>query len=201
MVYLSEAGEEESRSWGATASSRNHKADSFNNTRARREPGEGIPGSRFVMRETIRNTEREDELRAMQKPPFALKNQREEEPDRTMKYGHKWEKLRARVLRRDGYQSQIAKRYGKHVEADTVHHILPVEHFPEYMFTPWNLISITAAEHNRLHERETHKLTDEGLDLARRTAMRLGLNLPDIMARLEPKDTDEAAEGYEDEEE
>lgn len=101
-------------------------------------------------------------------------------------YGRKWEKLRARVLRRDKYRSQIAKRYGKLVAADTVHHILPAEHFPQYFYASWNLISITAREHNELHDRTTHELTDKGLELATRTAVRQGLNIVEIMEILRP---------------
>lgn len=107
-------------------------------------------------------------------------------------YGSKWERLRARILRRDRYRSKLAERFGKHEPADTVHHILPAEYFPEYMFTPWNLISITAAEHNRLHVRKSHELSKEGIELAVRTATRQGLNVVSIMAKLnEGKDTGE----------
>ena len=51
----------------------------------------------------------------------------------------RWRRKRESVLRRDGYQCQISLRYGKRVEADTVHHILPADKFPEYddwLFTP-----------------------------------------------------------------
>lgn len=99
-------------------------------------------------------------------------------------YGKAWKKKRDQVMRRDGYKSQIAARYGRNVPGDTVHHILPVEFFPEYMMKDWNLITITAAEHNRLHDRETHRLSDEGLDLARRTAARRSMNVPEVMAKL-----------------
>ena len=95
-----------------------------------------------------------------------------------------WKRKRAAILRRDKYRSQIAARYGRNEPGDTVHHILPVDTFPEYRWADWNLVTITRAEHNRLHDRETNKLTDEGLDLARRTAARRGLNVPQIMARL-----------------
>ena len=101
------------------------------------------------------------------------------------KYDSKWKRKREAILARDGYQSQIAKRFGRMVQADTVHHILPVEFFPEYRLTSWNLISITAAEHNRLHERETHELTDEGMALALRTARAHGLDPEAVRKRME----------------
>lgn len=81
----------------------------------------------------------------------------------------RWERLRAQVLRRDGYRCQLSKRYGKAVAADLVHHIYPVDEFPEYAFEPWNLISVSRAAHNKLHDRDSDKLTAEGVALMRRT--------------------------------
>lgn len=81
----------------------------------------------------------------------------------------RWERLRAQVMRRDGYRCQLSKRYGKAVPADLVHHIYPVDEFPEYAFEPWNLISVSRAAHNKLHDRDSDKLTTEGVALMRRT--------------------------------
>lgn len=81
----------------------------------------------------------------------------------------RWERLRAQVMRRDGYRCQLSKRYGKAVPADLVHHIYPVDEFPEYAFEPWNLISVSRAAHNKLHDRDSDKLTAEGVALMRRT--------------------------------
>lgn len=81
----------------------------------------------------------------------------------------RWERLRAQVMRRDGYQCQLSKRYGKSVPADLVHHIYPVDEFPEYAFEPWNLIAVSRAAHNKLHDRDSDKLTAEGVALMRRT--------------------------------
>ena len=99
-------------------------------------------------------------------------------------YGSTWKRKRAAIMKRDGYRSQLAARYGRNIPGDTVHHILPVELFPEYRLTNWNLITITRREHNALHDRTTHTLTDEGRELALRTAMKHGLNMPDIISRL-----------------
>ncbi len=63
----------------------------------------------------------------------------------------RWRRLREKILRRDGYLSQEALRYGRHVEADTVHHIYRAEEYPEFAWAPWNLISITADEHRDMH--------------------------------------------------
>lgn len=81
----------------------------------------------------------------------------------------RWERLRAQVLRRDGYRCQLSKRYGKAVPADLVHHIYPVDEFPEYAFEPWNLISVSRGAHNKLHNRDDDSLTAEGVALMRRT--------------------------------
>lgn len=81
----------------------------------------------------------------------------------------RWERLRAQVMRRDGYRCQLSKRFGKAVPADLVHHIYPVDEFPEYAFEPWNLVSVSRAAHNKLHDRDSDKLTAEGVALMRRT--------------------------------
>lgn len=81
----------------------------------------------------------------------------------------RWERLRAQVMRRDGYRCQLSKRYGKSVPAELVHHIYPVDEFPEYAFAPWNLIAVSRAAHNKLHDRDSDKLTAEGVALMRRT--------------------------------
>lgn len=83
----------------------------------------------------------------------------------------RWERLRAQVMRRDGYRCQLSKRYGKAVPADLVHHIYPVDEFPEYAFEPWNLIAVSRAAHNKLHDRDSDKLTAEGVALMRRTVL------------------------------
>lgn len=80
----------------------------------------------------------------------------------------RWLRLRDAVLRRDGYQCQWSKRYGKRVQAEVVHHVLPREQFPQYAYEPWNLISLSMAAHDKMHDRKTGELTDDGKVLARR---------------------------------
>ena len=91
----------------------------------------------------------------------------------------RWQVLRAQVLRRDQYMDQLLLRFGKRRTADTVHHIFPREWFPEYTFEPWNLISITRETHNRLHDRDGHYLTAEGMQLLERTARKRKIVLSD----------------------
>lgn len=83
----------------------------------------------------------------------------------------KWKKKRLKILRRDGYKCQLSKRYGRNVEATTVHHIYPREDYPQYELCDWNLISVGRDMNNKLHDRESGKLTTVGLELMRRTSI------------------------------
>lgn len=91
----------------------------------------------------------------------------------------RWQSLRKAILRRDGYMDRVVWRYGKRREANIVHHIFPREEFPEFAWAPWNLISICMATHNKLHDRESDELTEEGKDLLRRTARSQGIPVPE----------------------
>ena len=84
----------------------------------------------------------------------------------------RWKALRAAVLRRDGYQCQYEKRFGKLRQADTVHHIFPREEYPDIETALWNLVALSAAAHDRMHDRQTGALTKEGRDLMDRTERR-----------------------------
>ena len=88
-----------------------------------------------------------------------------------------WKRTREAVLRRDGYQCQESKRYGKRVAADTVHHIFPLLDYPEYKLEAWNLISLSGPVHDSMHDRATGDLTEVGRDLMERTARRRGIEL------------------------
>lgn len=81
----------------------------------------------------------------------------------------RWLRLRASVLRQAGYRCQFFKRYGRRVEAVHVHHIWPAEDYPEYAWCRWNLIALSQAAHNMMHDRSTGKLTAEGEALRRKT--------------------------------
>ena len=83
--------------------------------------------------------------------------------------GNRWRRLAALAMRRDGYRCQIAARYGRSAQAEVVHHIYPVDEYPEYAYCLWNLISLSRAAHNKLHDRKTGELTEEGRALMRRT--------------------------------
>lgn len=74
----------------------------------------------------------------------------------------RWQQLRRQILRRDGYQCQEAKRYGISRPAEIVHHIWPAEDYPEYAYSTWNLISLSAEAHDAMHDRSTKALTAKG---------------------------------------
>lgn len=63
----------------------------------------------------------------------------------------RWRRLQKAVLKRDGYQCQCCKRYGRMVEARIVHHIKHVDEYPELAYVPENLISLCDACHNKAH--------------------------------------------------
>ena len=92
----------------------------------------------------------------------------------------RWTKLRISILTRDGYMCQESKRYGRRIQADTVHHIFPRGDFPQYQWEPWNLISLCSKAHDAMHDRNTGGLTDKGKDLLRRTAAKRGMDLKEI---------------------
>lgn len=80
----------------------------------------------------------------------------------------RWDVKRINILKRDGYTCKRCSRYGKIREASTVHHIYPVEFYPELAFINWNLISLCGQCHNRMHDRDTHELTQEGIALQKK---------------------------------
>ena len=77
----------------------------------------------------------------------------------------KWKRKRQAILRRDKYQCQVSKRYGKNATADTVHHIYPLEDYPELALQSWNLVSVSHTKHNAMHDRYTNQIIGEGIAL------------------------------------
>lgn len=80
----------------------------------------------------------------------------------------RWRHMRLAVLRRDGYRCRESARYGKRVEATTVHHVWPAEDYPEYAWELWNLISLSGEQHDAMHDRRTGRLTTLGESWRRR---------------------------------
>ncbi|MGX4645667.1 HNH endonuclease [Holzapfeliella sp. JNUCC 80] len=75
----------------------------------------------------------------------------------------RWQMKREKILRRDQYECQESKRYGKTIPAEMVHHIYPVTDYPELRFQDWNLISLSNKAHNTMHNRDTNEVTGRGL--------------------------------------
>ncbi len=88
----------------------------------------------------------------------------------------KWRDKRAHILRRDGYQDQLEKRAGRDVPADMVHHIFPLEKYPEYAYKDWNLISLSDESHRELHT-IYGDLSEAGKMLMNETAKKQGIRL------------------------
>lgn len=74
----------------------------------------------------------------------------------------RWQRLRSRRLREDGYICQECKRYGRTTKATTVHHIYPIETHWELRYNINNLISLCNKCHELMHNRQTRDVTDAG---------------------------------------
>ena len=95
----------------------------------------------------------------------------------------KWKIKRQNILRRDNYIDQyILKTTGRMRQADTVHHILPREDFPQYAMEDWNLISVSQKTHTRIiHNLYSGALTKEGKRLMYETAFLQGIKLQETI--------------------
>ena len=91
----------------------------------------------------------------------------------------RWQIKRLNVLRRDQYLDQyILRKTGRMVTANTVHHLLPKEEFPQYAMCDWNLISLSQQTHlHVVHHFRTGKLTKIGKQLMMETAIKNEIKL------------------------
>ena len=69
-----------------------------------------------------------------------------------------------------------------------VHHIFPVNEYPEYQYQEWNLISVCKSTHNMFHDRNTDELTDIGKELLRRICKKRNMPIPDKYKEDKPKE-------------
>ena len=84
----------------------------------------------------------------------------------------RWLRARARALQAFGYECQECRRFGVKREATVVHHVWPVETWPEYAWASWNHLPLCSECHDRMHDRNTNQLTDLGERWRRRTSPR-----------------------------
>ena len=63
----------------------------------------------------------------------------------------KWRRKSEHIKRRDGYMCRECRRFGKKRPAEIVHHIKPVEEWPELAYIDSNLISLCRKCHNKKH--------------------------------------------------
>jgi hypothetical protein len=75
---------------------------------------------------------------------------------------------------------QMELRDGNRVDAETVHHIFPIEKYPQYRWQPWNLISVSRNTHELLHNRITGGLSAMGEMLLRETASKRGIQVSSL---------------------
>jgi len=83
-------------------------------------------------------------------------------PDLLFYKTYAWKKLRKEVLQEDKYECQMCKKRGYYRRANTVHHIKPMDKYPELALSTYytdengekkrNLISLCRVCHEREHE-------------------------------------------------
>lgn len=69
----------------------------------------------------------------------------------------RWRRKQKAILRRDHYQCQLCKRYGRISEATIVHHKLELAEYPELAMDDDNLVSVCRKCHNKLHDEKGAK--------------------------------------------
>ena len=74
----------------------------------------------------------------------------------------KWKKKRDYIKKRDGYLCRECRRYGRNTQAQLVHHIYPVEDYPELALNNDNLISLCVKCHELMHDRADNEVTTVG---------------------------------------
>jgi len=73
-----------------------------------------------------------------------------------------WKRKRIAILKRDDYKCKECSRYGKVVEANTIHHIIPLQESPELKLDNRNLISLCEQCHERMHNKFDNTLSKLG---------------------------------------
>ena len=88
---------------------------------------------------------------------------------------NKWVALRNTALIRDKYMCQNCKANNKAVNADCVHHVFPIESYPQYSYELWNLMSLCTKCHDEMHNHYTGELSKKGMLFLRAVASAKGI--------------------------
>ena len=83
---------------------------------------------------------------------------------------NKWVALRNTALIRDKYMCQCCKANNKAINATCVHHIFPIERYPDYKYELWNLMSLCDKCHDEMHNHYTGELSKKGMIFLRAIA-------------------------------
>ncbi len=73
-----------------------------------------------------------------------------------------WERKRIVILKKDRYLCKECYRYGKVVEANTVHHVIPLQVRPDLKLNNKNLISLCEGCHEKMHNKFSFELSKLG---------------------------------------
>ena len=76
---------------------------------------------------------------------------------------NKWAALRNTALIRDKYMCQCCIANNKNVNATCVHHVFPIEQYPQYSYELWNLMSLCDKCHDEMHNHYTGELSRKGM--------------------------------------
>ena len=64
-----------------------------------------------------------------------------------------WQRTRSLIIARDNNECQNCKKFGKVKRGNTVHHIKPLDLYPDLALDEENLITLCNTCHERIHDR------------------------------------------------
>ncbi|GEM04518.1 hypothetical protein HMI01_15060 [Halolactibacillus miurensis] len=75
----------------------------------------------------------------------------------------RWRRKRENILKQHDYLCAESRQYGNNRQAEMIHHIYPLEYYPELAYEDWNLLPLTNSVHNTFHDRNTNEVIDRGI--------------------------------------
>lgn len=78
-------------------------------------------------------------------------------------------------MKRDGYRCRECKRFGRSSTAEMVHHVFPLEDYPDYKLSDDNLLSCCQNCHNTFHDRNNDEVTEQGIYWQRKLRQKIGI--------------------------